>query len=87
MSNLFLWLLWLPPNPRNLNIFWPTFDRKCQLHYANNFSIHVYIRYCHTLKWLCLGRLVVTSLKDYLQMHLMFLSNDSHKEPLHVGVY
>ena len=34
--------------------------------------MYVYIRYRHTLKWLCLGRLVVTSLRNYLQMHLMF---------------
>ena len=40
-------------------------------------SSDAYIRYRHTLNWLCLGRLVVTSLRNYLQMHLMFLSNDS----------
>ena len=46
-----------------------------------------YIRYRHTLKWLCLGRLVVTSLRNYLQMHLMFLSNDSLQDPFHTGAY
>ena len=60
---------------------------KCQLRYANNFSMCVYIRYYHTLKWLCLGRLVVTSLRNYLQMHLMFLSNGSLQDPFHVGAY
>ena len=58
-----------------------------QLRYANNFSMCAYIRYCHTLNWLCLGRLVVTSLRNYLQMHLMFLSNDSLQDPFHAGTY
>ena len=39
------------------------------------------------LKWPCLGRLVVTSLRKYLQMHLMFLSNDSLQDPLHADAY
>ena len=49
--------------------------------------MRVYIRYRHTLKWLCLGRLVVTSLRNYLQMYLMSLSNNSLQDPLHVGAY
>ena len=36
---------------------------------------YVYV-YRHTLKWLCLGRLV-TNLRNYLQMYLVFLSNYS----------
>ena len=45
----------------------------------------VYIRYC--LKWLCSGRLVVTSLRNYFQMHLMFLSNDNLQDCLCAGTY
>ena len=47
----------------------------------------VYIRYHHTLKWLCLSRLVVTSLRNYLQMHLMFLSNNNLQDCLCAGAY
>ena len=36
---------------------------------------------------LCLGRLVITSLRNYLQIHLMFLSNDSLQDPLLTGTY
>ena len=46
-----------------------------------------YIRYHHTLNWLCLGRLVVTSLRNYLQMNLMFLSNDCLQDPFHASAY
>ena len=46
-----------------------------------------YVRCHHTLNWLCLGRLVVTSFRNYLQMHLMFLSNDSLQDPFHAGAY
>ena len=46
-----------------------------------------YIRYHHALNWLCLGRLVVTSLRNYLQMHLMFMTNVSLQDPFHAGTY
>ena len=46
-----------------------------------------YIRNHHILNWLCLCRLVVTSLRNYLQMHLMFLSNVSLQGPFHAGAY
>ena len=49
--------------------------------------MYAYIRYYHTLNWVCLGRLVVTSLRNYLQMHLMFLSNDSLQDPFHAVAY
>ena len=36
---------------------------------------------------LCLGRLVVTSLRNHPQMHLMFPSNDSLQDSLHADAY
>ena len=54
---------------------------------CNNFSTRVYIRYRYAMKWLCLGRLVVNTLRNYLQMHLMFLSNNSHQDHLRAGAY
>ena len=60
---------------------------KWQLRYANNFSMCAYIRYRNTLNWLCLGRIIVTSLRYYLKMHLMFLSNNSLQDPFYAGAY